>query len=116
MSSLTVEHIAQVCHEANRALTAVIGDVPVQPHWEYTSWDMKQSCMQGVEFTLCNPKATAEDQHNAWMKERLSKGWVYGAEKNESTKTHPALIPYGQLNEDVRRKDKLFRAVIQALL
>ncbi len=107
--------IAFVCHEANRALTALICDVPVQPSWASVSEDMRASCIRGVEFALANPNATADMQHEAWAAERRAQGWVYGSVKDVSLKTHPALVPYDQLPEGTRLKDVLFRAVVQAL-
>jgi len=38
-----------------------------------------------------------------------------GPERSELEKTHPALVPYEQLPEAVRKKDALFKAVVNAL-
>lgn len=112
---LAVNEIAKVCHEANRALTSIIGDVPVQAPWELCPVDMQQSCIRGVAFALANPDAPPAAQHEAWMKDRLAQGWKWGPERSELEKTHPALVPYEQLPEAVRKKDALFKAVVNAL-
>ena len=106
--------IANACHEANRAITAFVKDVPVQPAWEDCGEDMQQSCMRGVEFAMLNPNATLEDQHNAWMLERIEQGWTLGAVKDAKKKTHPALRPYADLAEGVKLKDAVFRAIVRA--
>ena len=49
------------------------------------------------------------------MKDRLAQGWKWGPERSELEKTHPALVPYEQLSEAVRKKDTLFKAVVNAL-
>lgn len=107
--------IAAVCHEANRALTRLVGDVPVQPEWGACGADMQQSCVRGVEYALANPAAPPSAQHEAWMAERLSQGWRLGPVKDSDKKEHPALRPYADLPEEVRRKDALFKAVVGAL-
>jgi hypothetical protein len=33
-------------------------------------------------------------------------GWTYGAERNDEKKTHPCLIPYGDLPESEREYDR----------
>lgn len=107
--------IAAVCHEANRRLTLIVGDVPVQAPWEECGDDMQQSSVRGVEFALANPDASPSAQHDAWMKERIEQGWVVGPVKNVELKQHPALVPYRDLPEGVQRKDKLFKSIVTAL-
>lgn len=107
--------IAAICHEANRALTAFVQDVPVQPPWDECGADMQASCVRGVEFALANPDASPAAQHEAWAAERISQGWVHGGVRDSEKKTHPALVPYAELPEGTRKKDALFRAVVKAL-
>jgi hypothetical protein len=107
--------IAAVCHEANRRLTVIVQDVPVQPPWEDCGADMQASSVRGVEFALANPDAPPSAQHDAWMNERLGQGWRLGPVKNVETKEHPALVPYGQLPLGVQHKDALFKAIVAAL-
>jgi len=115
MVKISVEEIAKVCHEANRALTACVGDVPVQSPWELVSEDMRKSCIRGVEFALANPNAPASAQHEAWVADRLANGWTLGPERSDLLKTHPMLIPYEQMPEHVQKKDALFKAIVNAL-
>lgn len=112
---MNVEKIARVCHEVNRVLTEYAEDVPVQPPWEDCDVDMQSSCIRGVEFALQNPEATPEEQHEAWMKDRLAEGWCWGPVKDPIKKTHPALMPYEDLSEATRLKDAVFRCVVRTL-
>lgn len=107
--------IARICHEANRALTAIVGDVQMQPPWESAPEEMQLSSIRGVQFALTHPDATPEAQHDAWAKDKIASGWKFGDAKDEAAKTHPALKPYADLPEGTRRKDALFRAVVAAL-
>ena len=42
----------------------------------------------------------AKNNHDVWAKERIAQGWTFGAERNDSLKTHPCLVPYEQLPEE----------------
>jgi len=109
------KQIASVAHEANRALTAIIGDVPVQPPWHEAPDDMVQSSIHGVLWRMENRDAPASAQHAEWMKQKLLDGWKWGEKRDAINKTHPALVAYEALPEAVRLKDKLFTAVVLAL-
>jgi hypothetical protein len=112
---MKAEEVARVCHEANRALTYILQDVPVQSDWDLVDIDMRTSSIKGVQFALDNPDVTAEQMHEQWCKERREAGWVYGETKDSVAKTHPALKPFSELHDGVKRKDAVFRAIVQAL-
>lgn len=64
---------------------------------------------------MANPGATPEQQHDAWMSDKIADGWKFGERKDAGAKTHPCLVPYGQLPADQRLKDHVFRAVVQVM-
>ena len=107
--------IASVCHEANRQLTRIIGDVPVQPPWEDEDPGIRNSAINSVAFNLDNPDAPPSASHDNWLKQKIADGWVWGPEKSLEKKTHPAMVPYEQLPAPVKRKDALFKAIVAAL-
>ncbi len=113
-STLNVIDIARVCHEANRALCASLGDYS-QPAWnEAPNWQM-DSAVDGVHFHMSNPGVPPSASHENWLKLKVAEGWVYGAEKNPELKTHPCMVPYEDLPAEQRAKDSLFLGVIDAL-
>lgn len=112
---MSPEQIAEVCHEANRAITKHVADVPVQKSWPEVDAEMRQSAIRGVEFALKNPNATPADQHDAWAADKIASGWTYGETRDNEKKTHPALKAYVDLPEGTRRKDAVFRAIVAAL-
>jgi hypothetical protein len=112
---MSPEQIAEVCHEANRALTKHVGDVAVQPPWNEAPEEMRASSIKGVLFALKNPDATPSQQHDAWAADKIASGWTYGETRDDVKKTHPALKTYAELPEGTRRKDALFRAVVATL-
>lgn len=107
--------MAQVCHEMNRSFCELIGDLS-QPSWGDASEWQKQSSVNGVKFYMENPKATPEDMHVNWMKEKMNTGWVHGLKKDEFAKTHPNIMPYGGLPETQKFKDALFCSTIKTFL
>jgi len=108
-----IEQIARVAHEANAAFCRTIGDESQKPWDEADEWQ-RLSAIKGVNFALANPDAPASSQHDAWLADKEAGGWVYGAFKDASAKTHPCCVPYEQLPVEQRLKDYLFKAVVAA--
>ena len=48
----------------------------------------------------------AENVHEVWAQSRISQGWTYGAERNDSLKQHPCLVPYNELPEVEKAYDR----------
>lgn len=109
------ETIAEVCYEANRALTKHLADVEVPPSWGETSVETKVSLIAGVKWRLAHAGASAGAQHEEWVRSKFADGWALGEKKDVEKKTHPALIPYEQLSSEVKTKDELFVAIVWAL-
>ena len=51
-------------------------------------------------------ESMAQNVHEQWAAGRIAAGWKYGAERNDSTKTHPSLIPYDELPETEKEYDR----------
>jgi len=113
--NMNIIDIAKVAHEANKAYCQTIGDHS-QPVWERASEEHKESYINGVANILQNPNLPNSIGHESWLQEKLSKGWVYGEFKDEEKKTHPCIVPYGDLPKEQQAKDALFGAVVRALL
>lgn len=106
--------IARVCHEANRAYCLGLMDYSQHP-WELAPQWQRDSAVFGVEFRLGHPDSTSEDIHNSWLAVKEQDGWKYGAVKDAEKKEHPCCVPYAELPEEQKLKDKLFGAIVQAL-
>jgi serine phosphatase RsbU (regulator of sigma subunit) len=55
-------------------------------------------------------------EHIRWSWEKRLNGWAYGNSKDEIKKTHPSLIPYEQLSESEKQKDRELVKLIPAFL
>lgn len=111
--NFTIEQVARVCHETNRAYCECIGDNSQLP-WESAAEWQRSSARQGVEFAISNPEAAASSQHDAWLEAKRQDGWKYGPAKDPEKKEHPCFVPYSELPVEQRIKDYLFKAVVQA--
>ena len=111
---LTIDQIAEVCHEANRAYCRVLGDDSQLSWADAPDWQRK-SAIAGVRHHIDNPGSRPEDSHKCWLQVKLADGWKYGAVKDPSRKEHPCCVPYGDLPPEQQLKDFLFLNVVDTL-
>ncbi len=110
--SYSVENIAEVCHEAHRALQRIQGEIVNFP-WESTSQDLRDSIIDGVRNVIAGE--SPEESHDNWLRFKRSDGWVYGPVKDFAKKEHPCFVPYDHLPADQQSKDALFAQIVGAL-
>lgn len=110
---VTALDIAQICHEANRALQIALGEDNVSAHWDEVSPHLRESVYQGVVKALAGE--TPEQLHRSWCQFKVDHGWVYGPVKDEAVKTHPCIVAYDKLPESQRLKDYLFHSIVNSL-
>jgi ryanodine receptor 2 len=48
----------------------------------------------------------AKNTHEVWAAQRISEGWQYGKERDDSKKLHPCLVPYEDLPESEKEYDR----------
>ena len=111
---VTMEEIAEVAHEANRAYCLAIGDDSQLPWADAPQWQ-RDSCLNGVRSRHANPGMSDEEGHVSWLRFMEKEGWKYGPVKNPETKEHPYFVPYADLSKYQRAKDAIFRGVVMTL-
>ena len=114
MNETTVEQIAEVTHEANRAICLAFGDASQKPWQDAPEWQ-KESSREGVRLHMGDPTLGPEASHVAWCVSKIDSGWVYGPTKSESLRTHPCLLPFNSLPPEQQVKDYVFRAVVHSV-
>ena len=112
---MEIERIARICHEVNRAICEAAGDFTQKSWGDAEEWQ-RLSAIEGVQFSIDNPKASAYEQHNAWVRDKKSDGWVYGETKDADKKTHPCLVAYDDLPFEQQVKDHVFKAIVSELI
>jgi hypothetical protein len=58
------------------------------------------------EFTLKEVEKLAIMEHDRWLQEKLAAGWRYGPQRDDARKLSPSLVPYDQLPESEKDKDR----------
>ncbi|HEY7222915.1 MAG TPA: RyR domain-containing protein [Micromonosporaceae bacterium] len=48
----------------------------------------------------------ARGEHEHWVAERRAAGWKYGQTRNQGKRTHPLLVPWERLSDDVRSRNR----------
>ncbi len=48
----------------------------------------------------------AENNHDHWARQRIDEGWTYGEQRDDTRRTHPDLVPYGELSEGEKQYDR----------
>lgn len=111
-----IEAAAMAAHEMNRIYCQMLDDFS-QPRWEDAPDWQRESARDGVRNIIDNDgEITPEQSHENWMTMKLAEGWTWGEIKDPEAKTHPCLVPYGELPEDQRAKDRLFIATVRSFL
>jgi hypothetical protein len=95
------EFIARVRHIGWVAFQIAAG----QAFNDQPNEDQMASLLNGVRFALANPNMTPEENHENWMRTKLSQGWCWGPIKDFVKKEHPDLVPFGNLPLVEQRKD-----------
>ena len=107
-----IEAIALACHQQNRVWCIAHGDES-QVNWsEAPDWQ-KESAIMEVEAALVDPRP--EVSHERWLKHKTDDGWVYGPTKDVESKTHPCMVPYGDLPAEQKLKDSFFVSMVTEL-
>jgi DNA-binding transcriptional MerR regulator len=114
-TDVTAEDIARVVHAANRELQIVQGDPVPSPPWDEAPEYQAREAIAGVREVLRNPDLTAAQSHELWVARMRADGWTYGKVKDPGSRTHPTLLPFGELPAEQQLKDRLFIAIVRAL-
>lgn len=107
--------IARVCHEANRAYSEGM-NLELHMPWDSAPQWQKDSAIAGVKAIFDDPLTMPYESHERWMAAKVADGWVYGKTKDAVAKTHPCMVPYGELPDAQRVKDTLFVNIVRALM
>ena len=110
----TMDRIAKMAHEVNRAYCQSIGDNSQLPWEDAPEWQ-RVSARMGVDLHSMGSFGP-EASHISWMNQKIDEGWKYGPVKDPEKKEHPCMVPFDQLPVEQQAKDFIFRAVVHAAL
>ena len=108
---ITINDLAKICHEANRAYCEMLGDFSNKT-WEETAENIRNSTISGVRKVVSGEITNPKDSHNYWLQFKIDEGgWKYGPIKDLENKIHPCFVTYDLLPEEQRVKDEIFFAL-----
>lgn len=96
--------------EANRAQVADVPNKLATMGFELTTGPGEPA--SNIHFTNEEMDRLAKLEHSRWMRDREAVGWRYAPVRDSVRKLHPSLVPWEDLPESEKEKD---RAVIQNL-
>jgi hypothetical protein len=95
-----VDHLMDLCAEAGYTIRPLVD-------WDAPSAPMPDDLVEGM---ACR-------EHELWVADRIAGGWRYQpGEKNLAARTNPALLPWDELSEPDREKNRVFVRGIPAFL
>ena len=60
----------------------------------------------GFAFSEAEIEELARAEHDRWCRDLVREGWRWGEDKDPGRKLHPKLVPWSELSEDDREKDR----------
>jgi hypothetical protein len=108
-----VKDIAAVAWAANAELEALHGDPAPSLPGDAEDDHAHAVTLAGVRAILDG--ATPEMLHETWCRARKRQGWTYGPRMDSRLKTHPFLVPYSQMPEQVKLRGRVFAAIVREM-
>ena len=111
METLNERRAAFVYNAAR--LAAQAANAPIVPvSWDEREEPFKKQFIEVIERQCGESRSRSpEELHGGWMQAYIEMGWKYGEKYNREEKTHPDLVPYGQLGKLEQDKDAVFVAL-----
>jgi hypothetical protein len=113
MTAYTDREIAAVAWAANAELQALHGDPCPSLPGDAQDAEAHAVTVAGIRAILDG--ATPQQVHETWVRAREMQGWTHGPAKDSRLKTHPCLLPYRDLPEHQRVKDRVLRGIVLAM-
>ena len=100
------EKLPERLKESNRVQAANIGKTLAETGYriaQMRDWDA-----DNLQFSPQEVEIMARMEHERWCQERKQAGWTHGPEKNAEKKTNPDLLPWDELPEEEKEKNRRF--------
>jgi hypothetical protein len=76
-----------------------------------TEWVPSKHALSGEEM-----ESLAEAEHQRWCDERTAQGWTYGPVRDNEKRLHPNLVPWSELTDADKEKDRQMMREISKVL
>jgi hypothetical protein len=104
-------HLPPIDQEGNRGAARRIPDVLALVGLglatpEEAKSAKKPTAEEIARYIEAHIELLAEAEHDGWMAQRAKNGWSYGAARDDAQKLHPLMMPYRDLPEAEKEKDR----------
>lgn len=102
----------RAAYEASRSWCLSIGDDTHEPYDNLSTAEkapIRESVIGILQGNI------PEQAHEDWRRRKIADGWSWGSEKDDVRKTHPALLPYEELDLEQRVKNDIWCGVTQLM-
>ena len=96
-------------------LAAIASGAPIVPvPWDEREQPFKDQFLPVIERQCGEERCMSpQELHGGWMQAYVDMGWVHGEKYDREAKTHPDMVPYGQLGRLEQDKDSVFVALCE---
>jgi RyR domain len=108
------ERRAIFVYEVARLQAAAV-DAPIVPEPWANRDEAFRSQFLNVITMMTGPdrKSDPEELHDDWWRKYEEMGWAYGEKRDPIAKTHPDMVPFGDLGWREQNKDAVFVALCE---
>jgi hypothetical protein len=108
------ERRALFVYEAARLQSLAVGAPVIPEMFSDRDEAFREQFVQVVEM-MCGPdrKDDPEGLHDDWVRAYEAMGWRYGEVRDPVTRTHPDMVPFGELEQREQDKDAVFVALCE---
>jgi RyR domain. len=101
-------------YESARLQAIAVGAPIVPEPWQARENEFRVQFRRKIA-ELCDARElpTPEEAHDSWWKAYEDMGWTYGPVRDRSKKTHPDMVPFGDLEQREQDKDAVFLALVR---
>lgn len=111
--SLT-ERRAMFVYEGARVQAVAVDALIIPEPWDERDEKFRTQFLAIIEKYIALPVfPTPEEAHDSWWRSYEEMGWVYGPERDPVAKTHPDMVPFGDLEQREQDKDAVFLALVR---
>jgi len=104
---------AEWIYEVARFEAMASGRSIVPEPWQQRNESFRLQMTEHVESLRGKPLPTPEEAHDSWWRKYEEMGWKYGDVRDPVAKTHPDMVPFGDLPKDEQDKDEIFLALVE---
>ncbi len=109
-----VDACARHAHEGHRIYRQLMGDLSHKP-WDEIDVVHRQPVYVAV-IGIVESDDDAVRSHERWVQNLTATGWTKGEKKDGERKTHPNLVPWEDLPNEVQELNKMFVRSVKSMI